>query len=258
MAGVKLGWPLDPFSETPLHLQFEARLRERIASGEWKPGERIPSERDLMQFSGISRATVRQALASLVHQNVLEKVHGSGTFVARPRFEQPLSNAYSFSEQIRAQGQELLDSVLARRSLSADAQLAARLQIPEGSAVLYLQRLRVLNRVPMMVSTAYIPARFAPDLVTAEFSGSLYRTLAERYGWSVLRAIDRIEAAPAEAGTAKLLAVRAGTPLLVAERMAYTTGDQILHLGENLIRGDMCRFRMELQGSYAALEVKEE
>ncbi len=256
MAGVMAGWPLDPISETPLHLQFEARLRERIASGEWKPGERIPSERELMQFSGISRATVRQALASLVHLNVLEKVHGSGTFVARPRFEQPLSNAYSFSEQMRAQGQELIDTVLAKRSFPADARLAARLQIAEGSPVLYLQRLRALNGAPMMVSTAYIPARFAPDLITTEFSGSLYRTLAERYGWSVVRAIDRIEAAPADTGTAKLLGVRAGTPLLVAERIAYTTGDQILHFGENLIRGDMCRFRMELQGSFAALEVK--
>ncbi len=79
---------LEPDSPVPLHYQLEQALKDQLESGRWKPGQMIASERELMRAVRVSRATVRQALASLTQQGLLERVHGRGTFVASPRFEQ--------------------------------------------------------------------------------------------------------------------------------------------------------------------------
>jgi GntR family transcriptional regulator len=250
-------WQFDARGAVPLHAQLEAHIKQQISAGKWLPGSRIPSERKLMQLTGLSRATIRQTLLSLVHQNVLQKVHGSGTFVALPKYEQPLDTVYSFSEQFRQLGQSLKDTVIKQAVERADDLLAARLAIPVGAEVVVIERLRVLQDRPMMVNTAYVPLALCPLLATEAISGSLYRLLSEHYGLAVIRATDKLEATGASKELAALLSICPAAPLMFVERTAYTTGNRILHLGENYIRGDMCRFTINLNGSQmTTLELK--
>lgn len=248
-------WNLDPNSSIPLHIQFEALIRKRIESGDWQQGDQIPSERDLMQLAGISRATVRQTLTTLVFEGILEKSHGRGTFVKRTRFEQPLESVYSFSEQLRAGGVILEDLVLDQRTIPASDELAARLRIKVGESLILLKRLRSIHETPVMVSVAYIPEMFCPNLMHDTLEGSLYSALTARYGIPILNATDTLESVAADAVTARLLRVPGRTPLMYVERLAYTTGDRPLHWGQNYIRGDMCRFRTHMSQPNA-LELK--
>jgi len=250
-------WQFDPQSNIPLHAQLEAFLKQWIINGNHKPGDRIPSERDLMEMTHLSRATIRQALLSLVHQNILEKAHGSGTYVAYPKYEQPLSRVYSFSEQFRNQGETLIDSLLRQEVEHATESLALRLDIPPGAEIVVIERLRMLRDRPMMISLAYIPLALCPSLASSPIQGSLYRLLSERYGLPITRATDRLEAVSADKEHAARLGVKRGAALMYVERTGYTTGDRLLHLGENFIRGDMCRFSIDLRNTpVTALELK--
>ncbi|MCU0514716.1 MAG: GntR family transcriptional regulator [Anaerolineae bacterium] len=251
-----MNWQLDSTAAVPLHQQFETRIKTLIEEGVWQPGDQIPSERDLMQQAGISRATVRQALSALVHDGILEKAHGRGTFVRRTRFEQPLTIVYSFSQQLRSLGVTLEDELLERVRLPASPEMARRLAVPVDEPLICLKRLRRVNRVPLMVNIAYLPYALCPALLHEPLEGSLYVHLTTHYNLTIVSATDRLEAVPADSTIARLLAVPRRAPLMYVERTAYAADQAIVHLGYNYLRGDMCRFRSDMQHQPASLEVK--
>jgi GntR family transcriptional regulator len=247
---------LDSSSPTPLHAQFTEQLKKRISKGHWRAGEKIPSEREFMELTNLSRATVRQALGSLVQQGVLEKTHGAGTFVATPKIEQPMNTAYSFSEQLKALGFALGDELIERRLIKADAELAKRLQLRKGAKVIYLHRLRTIDGTPFMVSKAYIPYLLCPGLLEEPINTTLYKLLVERYQLPVVKATDKVEALQPSRDMVKQLKTPLHVPILFVERLATTTHERILHLGLNYIRGDKCFFRVDLSAQASVLELK--
>lgn len=249
-------WALDPHSPLPLHTQFERHLRSRIESGLWKAGERIPAERDLMRLAGISRATVRQAINTLVQEGLLERAHGSGTFVRQRKFEQALDVAYSFSLQLRRAGFHLEDHLLERARVPCPPELSGPLQMAEGTTLIYIRRLRLLDGAPFMVNNTYVPYALCPALLSDPLADSLYQQLTERYGLPVLRAVDRFEAQQPERALASLLHLPAHAAVMFVRRVAWTSGDVVLHFSENFIRGDRCYFSVDLQGQPTALSVK--
>jgi GntR family transcriptional regulator len=248
-------WNLDTDSPIPLHQQLEQAIRSAILRREWLPGERLPSERDWMQLTGVSRATVRQAIHSLAQQGILERNLGSGTFVALPKLEQPLFTAYSFAEQIRQQGLHLTDTLLRRETRPA-GELARFFNCPPSEPLIALERLRFLEGQTLMVNTSYVPLQYAPDLLTVDLSGSLYRYLNEHYHLTLDRSVDTVEAGLADAVQATHLRIARGAPVFLLRRLGYTRGDVLLHLGDNVVRADRCRFRLELPQQPARLEVK--
>jgi GntR family transcriptional regulator len=247
---------LNPKSTAPLHVQFAEQLKKRVHKGLWQTGEQIPSERELMDLAHLSRATVRQAIATLVQEGVLEKSHGSGTFVASPKIEQPMNTAYSFSEQLKKLGLNLEDTLLERKLLKADASLAKRLQLRKGAKVIYLHRFRTVDGKPFMISKAYIPFALCPELLEEKLDTTLYTLLVERYQLPVVAASDKIEALQPTRDIMKRLEMTSHTPLLFVERLAMTTQERVLHLGLNYIRADKCSFRVDLSSQASVLELK--
>lgn len=247
---------LNPESALPLHHQLQQALNSEIRAGRWQPGQMIASERELMKLTGVSRATVRQAINALIQQGVLTSVQGRGTFVAQPRYEQEIRTVYSFSEQMRAQGVQLEDRVLQCVVYPAPPELAALLGIRPKERLIHLQRIRSVRATPFMLSSSYLPYALCPALASEPLAGSLYQMLTEKYDLPPLRSRDTLEAHSADAATAYHLQVMPGTPLIYVERVAYTRNDLPLHVGRNHIRGDMCRFRIDLQSEATSLEFK--
>lgn len=247
---------LNTNGSTPLHTQVASQLEKQVRQGKWKPGEKIISERELMELGNISRATVRQAISSLVQQGVLEKIQGAGTFVQRAKIEQPMNVAYSFSQQLRGLGLKLEDKLLNREVIQASEELAKKLQVRKNSKVIYINRLRFIDGEPFMISKAYVPHSLCPALLEDKLETSLYSLLVERYGLPVIHATDKIESFQADKETSKRLNLSSNVPILFVERLAYTTGERILHLGLNYIRGDRCFFRIDLSSQASTLEVK--
>jgi DNA-binding GntR family transcriptional regulator len=247
---------LNAKGSSPLHTQVANQLEKYVKRGTWKPGEKIISERELMELGNISRATVRQAIGSLVQAGVLEKIQGAGTFVKQAKIEQPVNVVYSFSQQLRGLELKLEDKLLNREIIYASEELAKQLQIRENSKVIYLHRLRFIDGEPFMISKAYVPYNLCPELLQDKVDTSLYTLLVERYGLPIVDATDKIEALPADKELSKRLKLSAHTPILFVERLAHTTGGRILHLGLNYIRGDRCFFRIDLSSQASVLELK--
>ncbi len=246
---------LNSASPIPLYYQLQQAIKREIDEGRWKPGDVITSERELMRVTDVSRATVRQAIAALINEGLLVREHGRGTFVARPHFEQKLHAVYSFSEQIRASGLKLDDRILQRVVLAAPPDLAELLGVVNGEPLIHLQRLRLIDGVPLMVNSSYLPYRLCPDLLKDDVGNSLYRALIDRYDLPPLRSRDLLEPVVADKVMAYHLQVHEGAALMYVERLAFTRNDLPLQVGRTHIRGDMCRFRVDLAADPAPLEL---
>lgn len=231
----------------PLYYQIKARLLEAIESGQLKPGDRVPSERELTTQFSVSRMTARQALSELETQGYLYRLQGKGTFVSTPKLDQPLAGLTSFTEDMRRRGLEPGAQTLTAGEMAAGRRVARALGIGEGQMVYKLERLRLAGGQPMALEAAHIPVSYAPGLLDGvAINQSLYKLLADRYGIHLVRATQSLESVAANAYEAELLHVREGTPLLLLERIARDTSDRPVEFVRSLYRGDRYRFTTEL------------
>jgi GntR family transcriptional regulator len=232
----------------PLYRQIEADLRERIRSGSLPPGARVAPEPELMAEHGVSRATVRQALAGLVAEGLLEIRRGLGTYVTVPRFEHTIGGFYSFSREIERHGLQPGTTVLDLRKQPAVEIVAESLGIPPGTEVVALRRLRLAGTEPLVVETSHLPAARFPALETVDFTRvRLYDTLTNRYGCRPTRARETFEPVLLTDDEAALLDQQRGEPALRVERIAFDQDDSPIEFCRSTVRGDRYRYSVELR-----------
>jgi GntR family transcriptional regulator len=202
------------------------------------PGAALPTERSLAEDFGTSRTTVRQAVLELAVEGRLERVQGSGTFVARPKVAQRLRLS-SYTQDTRAAGMEPTSRVLSVEHVRADASLAGRLGLSRGARAVHLERLRLADGEPMALEHTYLPAARFPGLARhVPQMGSLYDFLAQRYGVRPTDAEDTVETALATPYEAKVLGVDTGLPLLLVSRRAWDRGGVPVEWVRAVYRGD--------------------
>lgn len=235
-------------SGVPLYRRIEADLRDRIRTGTLRPGVQVPTEPELMAEYGVSRATVRQALAGLLAEGALEIRRGLGTYVTAPRFEHTIGGFYSFSREIERHGLEPGTSVLGLRKEPANDAAAEALGIEPGTEVVALRRLRLAGPDPLVVETSHLPAARFPGLETVDFSRvRLYDTLMNRYGCRPTRARETFEPILLTTDEAALLDQRRGEPALRVERIAFDQDDVPIEFCRSTVRGDRYRYSVELR-----------
>lgn len=232
----------------PLYRRIEADLRERIRSGGLAPGAQVAPEPELMAEFGVSRATVRQALAGLVAEGLLEIRRGLGTYVSARRFEHTIGGFYSFSREIEAHGLRPGTTVLDLRTVPAAEGAAEALGIPLGTPVVALRRLRLAGPDPLVVETSHLPASRFPGLETVDFSTvRLYDTLLNAYGCRPTRARETFEPVLLTDDEALLLDQLRGAPALRVERTAFDQDDLPIEFCRSTVRGDRYRYSVELR-----------
>ncbi len=236
-------------SKLPFYHQLYEILRERIRSGEWQPGDAIPTEKELTESFAISRATVRQALDALVHDGLIHRQRGRGGFVAHPTIEQGSSHITSFTEEMRQRGVTPRTEVLSAALQPASEEVAERLGIAVGEEMVHLVRLRLADNEPMAVEEAYFIHRYCPGLLGLDYQSESLRDLMERtYGIRWLRAKQVTRAIPASRDLATTLGIRPGAPVLYIERVSYNTQDTPLEFLRMYNRGDRYALYSELRG----------
>ncbi len=240
--------PLEQGSIIPLYHQLKQRLDARIRAGDWKPGDKIDSENSLMDIFRVSRNTAKKAIEELVQEGALFRIQGKGTFVSRPKFEQPLTGFYSFSRVLREKGLHPTDRVLEVREVEPSAIVRAGLQLPLGEKVVEMRRLRCANGEPIILESSFLPKSVIQDMsVLYEVeTSSLYGLLNERYDVTVVRAKEAFEPVLIREGESVLLETEVGKPALLLERTAYDTNDQPVEFCISIVRGDRCRFYTDL------------
>jgi GntR family transcriptional regulator len=235
-------------SGLPLYRQIEADLRDQIHSGALRPGAQVAPEPELMAEYGVSRATVRQALAGLVAEGLFEIRRGLGTYVTAPRFEHTIGGFYSFSREIERHGLQPGTRVLELRKEPAAEAVAEALGLSPGTEVVALRRLRLAGPDPLVVETSHLPAVRFPGLERVDFSRvRLYDTLMHDYGCRPTRARETFEPILLTADEATLLDQRHGDPALRVERIAFDQDDAPIEFCRSTVRGDRYRYSVELR-----------
>jgi GntR family transcriptional regulator len=235
---------LDEASPTPLYLQLQRLVEQAVEAGRLKPDEALPSERDLARGLGISRVTVRKAIAGLVEKGILVQRWGSGTFIAAAmHVEQPLSRLSSFTEDMLARGLEPGARILERSRGPASPKESMTLGLSPGEPVSRLKRLRLAGGVPMAIEHAVVPARFLPDPEMVEHS--LYAVLRAN-GHVPRRALQRLHAVLVNAEQAGLLDVPAASAALYIERRSFLDSGEAVEFTASCYRGDAYDFVAEL------------
>lgn len=232
----------------PLYRQIQSDLRDRIRSGDLPPGARVETELELMERHGVSRATVRQALAGLVAEGLLEIRRGLGTFAAVPRFEHTLGGFYSYSREIERHGRRPGTRVLGLGLEPAGEQAALALVITPSTPVVALRRVRLADEEPLVLETSYLPAARFPGLERVDFTQvRLYDTLATAYGVRPARARETFEPILLGTADAAILEKHRGDPALLVERTAFDPDGTPIEFCRSLVRSDRYRYSVELR-----------
>jgi GntR family transcriptional regulator len=223
--------------------QIEDWLAGQIATGALAPGDRLPTEHDLAGWFGVSRMTLRHALAELARRGLVTKTVGrhGGTVVAAAKLEQDLTTLAGFSEQLRRHGMVAGARVLAAAQIPASPAAAAVLAMPDGDPVLEVRRIRLADGRPMVLEHSLFPARLFPGMLNCRLDGSLYELLDEKFGQRPHRAKETFEPVIASVREAEALEVEEGAPLMLVERTAYSRTGLPLEYARDLFRGDRTR-----------------
>lgn len=214
-------------------------------------GAAIPPERELCERFGVSRMTLRRAVDDLVHEGVLERQQGRGTFVAAPKIAQQLTMT-SFSEDMRRRGLAPGSRTLSLATVTAGAPLGWRLEITPRAEVLRIRRLRLADERPMAIETLHVPRELVPGLTAQDLDDtSFYQLLAERYGLEIASGRQSIEPTVTNAEEADLLEVPEHSPAFLFERTSRTPEGVVAEFVRSIYRGDRYQLQVELMPARA-------
>jgi GntR family transcriptional regulator len=239
---------LDETLPVSLYYQLKQIVIDKIKTGEWAVDSKIPTELELSEYYGISRATVRQALKELVAEGSLYRKQGKGTFVLPHKIEQRLNSFYSFSNEIRKLGYSPSTTILSFDLIEADSAIEAKLRLDGDLKVFRIHRLRLADEEPFAAETSYVPRRLYPGL-TREAVGAqgLYTTMRSLAGYDLESATETFEAALLDAPQAKLLNVKRPAAGLYLERLTYHSAAEVAEYCSTFIRGDRYRYSILLR-----------
>jgi len=221
---------------SPLYQQIKALLTQSLQSGEWKPGELIPSEVELAGRFKVSQGTVRKAIDELAAENLVMRRQGKGTFVST---HHEARAHFRFLKLVPDEGvpHHPENKIIEVKRMRAPAEVARLLDLKSGDAVVYIKRLMSFDGAPTILEELWLPGLLFKGLTAerlVEYKGPMYGLFESEFGTRMIRATEKIRAIGADAGAAQFLGVDEGTPMLCAERVSFTYGDKAVELRRGL------------------------
>jgi len=243
----ELGLSVDKGAPTPAYLQLRGRLAAAVAEERLAPGTALPSERALAEGLGLSRMTVRRAVEALVEEKLLERRHGSGTYVRNRPLEQTFDRVQGFTDEARSLGFVAGTTLLEVRQEPADDETAAALGLDPGEPVLVVTRLRTADERPLAIQSAALAPPYATlslDLLRRE--ESLYATLRAQFGVVPHHAHQTVHARLPSALEQRWLEIGPHQPVLGLERVTWSSDGEVVEYVQSAYRGDRYRLALDL------------
>lgn len=238
---------IDIGNPIPLYHRVKTSIKQAIQEGRLKPGDQLPPERALVEEYGVSRITVRQALAELEQEGLVMRQQGRGTFVTPQKLAQPLVHLTGFAEELAGQGVATGVRVVAVRTVPVPPEVALHLHLAAGEKVVFIERVISTSGQPLLLDTRYLPASLGLAVSSALLVRQPIYTLLEKAGHRPYAADQTIEAVAAGQREAKLLEVKVGTPLLLIKRVTADENGAVLEYATATYRGDRYRYIIRLQ-----------
>ncbi len=231
----------------PVYVQIREQLRQEISGGALKRGEKLPPEHELAARFNVSRMTLRESVEDLVHEGLLYRRHGVGTFVAVPHLQRDHTRLTSFFDKAENEGIKVRASLLKLEVIPAKPPVAKALDLPPGGQVIRVKTLRFANNVPITIHDAHLPHQLFSGILKENFEVQHLWDLFEKCGYKVKRAVQRLEAREADKQVSKLMRVKEGAPVLFKERTVYSTDGTPVEFTYCWNRGDLYSLTVELE-----------
>ncbi len=245
-AGSSVSAPSPTFS--PLYQQIKGLITQSLQSGEWKPGELIPSEVELAGRFKVSQGTVRKAIDELAAENLVVRRQGKGTFVAT---HHEVRAQFRFLRLMPDVGEphSADNRVIEVKRLRAPAEVARLLELKSGDPMIFIKRVQSFDGAPTILEELWLPGVLFKGLTAErliEYKGPMYGLFETEFGTRMIRASEQLRAISADASAAQLLDVAPGTPVLSVERVSYTYGDKPVEVRRCLYLTDTHHYQNEL------------
>jgi GntR family transcriptional regulator, phosphonate transport system regulatory protein len=228
-------------------------LERRIGGGTYPPNSRLPGELEIADQFGVNRHTVRRAIAALAERGMVRAARGSGTYVQAVRIPYPIRSRTRFSEIVGRSGREAGGRLLASATEPAQEDIARRLHLKTGAKVIRIEALRQADRVPICISTSWLPAdRFPQASRVYATKRSMTRTLAHFGIRDYRRASTRLLAALADAADAMWLDLKRGGAVLIVDSVDVDLDDRPVLTSRARFAADRVEFTFESWSAVAA------
>ncbi|MGB7463939.1 MAG: GntR family transcriptional regulator [Candidatus Acidiferrum sp.] len=229
--------PVKSRNGMPAYQRIQGKIRRTIETGGLRPGDAVPSERELARIHDVSLMTARHALASLEHEGAVERRRGVGTFVAAPKIH--FNKLMSYTEQMGSRSLNACSKVLLAKIIDDEQDVNARLALTPKSKVVKIERLRHAADEPFALETCYLSAAQFSGLIGAPLQHeSLFATLERNYNIELGYADEEVDATAADQRTAELLGVPKREPLLRIRQVIYSTKGVVILYVIGMYRSD--------------------
>ena len=238
---------LDNQNIIPLYFQLKEILKEKIKGGDWKEGDKVPSERELTEMFDVSRATAKKSLDELMIEGLIYRRRGLGTFVSKSKVEQNLIGELSFNQQVIEQGL-LPSSKLVYAALEQDMpqRLLDVFQLNGTYKIYKVMRVRLVNSVPLILESLFIPHQYAPDLLKQDLEKiAVFEYLKNECNHNFTHSTLDIEPIAMNDFLVEHLQTKIDIPGLSLERTIYSTGEAII-IQKRIMRGDRGKYSLTL------------
>ncbi|WFA08796.1 GntR family transcriptional regulator [Tissierella sp. Yu-01] len=232
----------------PLYYQLKEILIELIDNEELKPGDAIPTERELCEIHGISRMTARKAIVDLATEGIVFREQGRGTFVSEPKMNQQLSQLKSFTEQMREKGLNTSTNIVSFVVKDATKKICNHLNLTNSKTVFEIKRLRYVEDEPIAFETVWLPFNMCSTLTRDTLEGgSLYKVLRETYKYNFHHAKQSIEPIAINEYESKLLGLEPKTLALLFRRTTYLDDGRAIEYTKTINRSDKYKYEVVLK-----------
>jgi len=227
---------------SPFTLSYQLRqiLEDMISSGKYKVGDPFPTEREIAKQFGVSRITVREAIGHLVYRGILRREQGRGTFISQSRTHEKVNKLISYTQDMLSRGMEPSSKVLEIKLERPSWEIMNSLRLDESDKVIKLARLRLADKEPMTIQTAYLPYGLCHEIHEKKLNWatqSLSVALKD-LGFEVLSAVQRVSTDVADSLEAELLGIPVGSPLLIGDQVSYLSDNRPIEALKSIYRGD--------------------
>jgi len=239
-------------SGVPKYIQISNWLTEMIQKGRYAVNDKLPSESKLSELFQVNRNTVRQAISDLVGKGLVRKKNGVGSFVLA-RSVQPvkytLQHISSFTDDMMRMGIVPQTKLIHKSVIKAPPDVAEKLMLGKERLVILTERVRLGNRIPLVIERSYLPHKEYKAILKMRLTGSLYHLLTKRFHVTLHRSLQTFRAIALSGKDATLLGVAPRSPGIFLESIIYDSKNIPVEVLHAFHRGDKYIFEVE-SGKY--------
>jgi len=228
----------------PKYIKISEDIKHDIKTGVLRYGDKIYSEKDIMNKYNVSSTTARKSLDVLRRENLIESIQGKGSFILQTKIVRSLKKVISFSENMKKQSIEPSSKIIEKTIINDYTEYHKRLNLLKGEKILKIKRVRYGNGIPLLLDTRYINLKYCPGIENLDFSDSLYE-IYESYKIKIVHSKQILQLSFLDENDAKLLNCKKFDPVIKIEGTLFSEDYTSIEYEEDLWNGTVFSFYVE-------------